>query len=203
MLLLATGCWPTRDLRHFTLHGETKYVDPGRLNIDGVYYTIVREKSDGIMEYDDYVRCLAFYGDGTVLYLQDFPMRYVDATNQPHGHDVDETIRRGLALFRSDAFTHASDMKFWGAYKISGDTLILQRFERFKSQADGGVRLSNRVSTSKMMIVNDSTLRTVDKRNSVEFLFHKTIKPDSINLFSTNQRIRNKLARAYRARHNH
>jgi hypothetical protein len=58
--ILCFSCWPTKDLKGLTYFGETVFVDPAVLKVNGVYCGV---GDDGMLS------CFALYHDGTYLDL--------------------------------------------------------------------------------------------------------------------------------------
>jgi len=193
-LLLNASCWPTYDLRNFTLYGETKSADPKKLNINGVYYRIERKESNRVWKYD-HIRCMVFYSNGTFLNLFSNEVKL----------NVGTAISEITEDFEVNKKRYSNYLQFWGAYKIVQDTILIQWYV-----TDGGgpksglITYTAKVFDRKMKIENDTTLLEMSAKSNGEnekYDLYRTEKPDSTNLFMTNAGIKRKLERLYKNRH--
>jgi hypothetical protein len=192
ILLITVSCWPTRDLKNFTFWGETKGVDSKKLKINGVYFKIEKRKSNQFFN-SDHVRCFVLYKNGS----------YLDMLSAEINYSIDSTINF-LIQYRPETRQSISN---WGAFKIVGDTLFLQRYHHFVMPKPGTITFTSKIFSYNTKILNDTTLVEI-KENSTDgydegkyYLFKTTNKPDSTNLFMTNKRIKRKLDRLYERRH--
>ena len=193
-LLLNASCWPTNDLKHFTLYGETKNVDPKKLNINGVYYRIERKESNRVWKYD-HIRCMAFYSNGTFLNLFSNEIKL----------NVGTAIREIIEDFEVNKKRYSNYLQFWGAYKIVQDSILIQWYRTdLGGPKQGVIAYTARVYEDQMKIQNDTTLfeiRDESKTYYEKYHLYKTQKPDSTNIFMTNAGIKRKLERLYKKRH--
>jgi hypothetical protein len=191
-ILLNTSCWPTKDLNHFTLYGETNHATIHNLNIKGIYYNIQRKESNRFWNYD-HVRCIVFYNNGTFLDLHSTEVK----------SNVSNAIDDMLKNFERNKERYSEHISFWGAYRILQDTIQIQSYDTWVKPKGAPITYAAKVVNHEMKIVNDTTLVDVGEANlgQEKYYLFKAHKPDSTNLFMTNSRIKKKLARLYRARH--
>jgi hypothetical protein len=184
LAILLTGCWAIRDLKDYTFYGKTSKVDTRKLKITGAYYTIYKQGNA------DYVKCFLLYQDGTYHNL--------------FSHIIDSRVESGLDIAIENILKYGKDyhekyqrnIDMWGSFVIKSDTLHVQRFH---SPASSEVFFT-KVYDYKMRIVNDTTLFEIQtgypSDRLEEYHFYETKnKPDSTNLFETNERFAKRLER--------
>jgi hypothetical protein len=90
-------------------------------------------------------------------------------------------------------------VSFWGAFKIAGDTLLIQRYQAWQSPDYTVLTPTAKVFNYRMKILNDTTLLDIsgNSANAAErYTLYKTkAKPDSTNWFMTDDRVKKKLER--------
>lgn len=114
-------------------------------------------------------------------------------------YDLAGTIDHALRFIEDHKAQIAENHNRWGAFKIVGDTLLIQGY----NQWEGGKGIdpfiySSRVYNQKMKIMNDTTLLSMGGR---EYHLFKINKPDSTNVFMTDKKVKEKLEKLYKARH--
>ncbi len=184
LILIDISCWPTRDLKNFTLYGETTEVDTNKLKINGVYYTL--QKSENKSR----VKCFVLYENGT----------YLDLTSCEINSNIESAIDSLISNFNAHQKMYSTEyISIWGAFKIMEDTLLIQRYHSSIMPKPGIITFTSKVFNYKMKILNDTTLieGSVDDESKSIFeeyyLFKTNRKPDSTNLFMTNKRVKRKL----------
>lgn len=193
-LLLNISCLPNRDLRNFTLYGETKKVESSKLKIKGAYCTEKKRtykfsKDDT----DNYVECFVLYENGIFLNLFAIGIK----------SDVGTAINDLVDHFEENKKVNSRQIDMWGAYKIEGEALSIQCY----THPFGVIIRTSKVLNYEMQILNDTTLIEFEDvlKNPIPpsnyYLFKTNKKPDSTNLFMTNKRIKKKLDRLYEKRH--
>jgi len=181
-LMVNVSCWPSRDLRHFTLYGKTKGVNPTKLKINGVYYAI--GKSYYPNREGKSIEGFILYENGT----------YLDLHSCEFDVDIKTSINSLISHFESRQQMYSWYIDHWGAFMIVGDTMLLQGFESWRMPKPGTIVYRSVVYDYKMRILNDSTLVGIYTNPPIKFsLFKTSHKPDSTNLFTTNSRIKEKL----------
>lgn len=177
--IFLTSCWTVKDLKDYSFYGKTAKVDPHKLKIDGAYYIIQ----------GNYVQCFLLYQNGTYHSL--FSHKLDSGYKAGLGYEaaIEKILRYGQTYHEK----YAENIDMWGSFVIKSDTLHVQRFH---SPATSEVYFP-KVYDYKMRIVNNTTLVEIhDKLN--EYHFYKTKnKPDSTNLFTTNERMNKKLKRLH------
>jgi hypothetical protein len=181
LVVLISGCWSVRYLDDYTLYRKTVAVDRNILRTDGVYYTVTN--SDKVPR----VECFVLYQDGTYYNL----VTHIS-------NNVEDALGSILKYHREHHAKLSNQLIFWGAFEIFTDTLHVQGF---RSSADSEVYFTQ-VYDYKLRIVNDSTLveiQTPYPRDKVrQFHFYRIDnKPDSTNLFMTNEKMRKRLERKH------
>ena len=190
MLVTIFSCYPTKDLRHFTLYGEPTNVDNNNLKINGIYYTLI-PKAANPYESSDYINGFALFENGSFL----------DLTSVNLENGLPEAIKKIVRV--SDKFKYSEDFRHLGVFKIEGDSLHLQYYRNYFI---AGVQC--KVLSTEALILNDSTIEFKDwyldsyREAGGKYHFFKTnVKPDSITALMTNKRVRRKLERLYKKRH--
>jgi hypothetical protein len=190
ILVVSVSCWPTRDLRNFTLYGETKSVENKRLKINGVFCTVI-ERENNTYQNQGRIECFVLYDNGT----------YLDLNGNVINGDKNSAIGELIRHFEKNRKLYSNTISQWGVFKMISDTIHIQRY---LSIASSSIRQTSKVIDLKMKILNDSTLVEInDAQTDLRSysLYRISDKPDSTNLFSTNERIKNKLNRFYEKRH--
>jgi len=193
--LTVMSCWPTRDLRNFTLYRETKQVDSDKLKINGIYYAI-QKKENYKERSNDYVNCFVLFENGT----------YLDLSSNEIKISADSSVNLLVSHYANRQAYLAAAISQWGAFKVVKDTLFIQRYHHLVMPKSGIIAFTSKVFDYKMKILNDTTLVEIDKSTGVHgedkfYLYETNNKPDSTNLFMTNKRIKRKLDRLYEKRH--
>ncbi len=180
LLTVEVSCGLVRDLKNFTLYNKTSRVDSNKLKINGIYYSVQKEGN---------VECFVLYQNGT----------YLNLNGTKINSDVASAIESLLQHNRNFQKTFSTQISKWGAFEVVSDTLLIQSFHH---PASSEVFFTT-VFNYNMKILNDTTL--VEMRygynNSRKYYLYKTqSKPDSVNLFHTNKRIKSKLDKLYEKR---
>jgi|GEM_PF-4321032 len=186
------ACIPTHSLRHFTFYGETKKVDPNKLKINGIYYSIVPRKCNAF-EVSDHVKWFIFYENGFFLSL-DYSGLKQDS--------LEISIEQYLASFsKRRGYRYQDNEINWGAYVINRNTLFMQGYYRIAAvrcyvfQREAKIIDNTTISFVKGFCENNSEIA---KKFT---LLETSSKPDSVNIFMANKRIKRKLDRLYEKRH--
>lgn len=183
---------PTYDLKNFTLYKETKFVDSSKLRIDGIYYLIVPKECNYLNDSSTHMRCFVFFENGFLF----------SANFAANSRDIRKSLSEFIKSYEESTKSQISDeIRFWGAFKIVGDTLLVQKYDRVNG-VNCIVFSWNARIISNRTIEFDKSFCSDNVSSSRRFeLLQTNDKPDSINLFLTNKRIKSKLDRLYEARH--
>jgi hypothetical protein len=190
--LVIQGCIPVTDYRHFTTFRTSPGIKSSKLRTDGVYYG---EEINSAFRYHLFV----LYQDGTYLNLV--------STNTDN---IGKKIEEKFAQFREGSFAkNIPPIYFWGRFAIHNDTIVIQDFKKAWESL-----YRDRIRERAGIIKNDSTIviksyryyikkrmDSFEKPERIENLnlvykFYKTdYKPDSTNLFNSNNRLKRKIMR--------
>jgi len=189
ILLINTCC--NRSISDFTLYNKKPDLD--HLRIDGIYYRLLPPELVSKFMRDTLVNGFILYQDG--IYLS-FPSYEI------YRKDVESTLKN--AVNNSNIFQkrYPSTPGRWGAYEITSDTLHIQYFVYYEGQTSLLDRyyLIKNDSTLEKIITEDAEKIYDQERYNLFKLFRTKQKPDSVNVFKTNKRIKNKLDRLYSRR---
>jgi hypothetical protein len=120
-----TACWPTKDLKHLDLYGETKGVDSNVLDISGVWHITI---TDSTFFNEPTINAFALYTDGT----------YLDLGSANRSGDLDRDIATlPLGFERADM---KNELAHWGVFKIIGDTVLIQSYLTWRKRREGQSR---------------------------------------------------------------
>lgn len=182
MALLFIGCIRNRNLRQFTVYNKLKTEELSKLKINGVYYRLIPK--------DGSVNCFVLYNDGTCLHLFGYP----------YYNNIDASIDYMISDFNKHIKYLKTSQNKWGGYEIKGDTIHIQVFQGYDTQPfyllNRYYLIKDSVTLEKVMTEDFEKIYDKEELNLFH-LYQTNSKPDSTNLFMTNERIKRKLERLY------
>ncbi|MBC8111249.1 MAG: hypothetical protein H7Y04_09345 [Verrucomicrobia bacterium] len=204
--IIIQSCIPRSDLKHFTLYNTSANFTSSKLRVNGLYATVIE---DNIGEKKRYYPCFfALYEDGIFLdmWCSD------DSTLTNIAKEAQEKINF-IVKYKHKLNLANQSVSQWGRFQIRNDTIIIQDFVHCNRPWIYVVR------ERKGEIINDLTLvihseeefarcnwednfRKVNMRdeglNRVYHFYRTDQKPDSINQFMTDEKLRHRIEKKLR-----
>jgi len=188
-----SSCLPTRSLRHFTLYGETKKVDPKKFKINGIYFSVIPRACNRFW-YSDLIKCFIFYENGFFFSIEHSGLDTLD---------MEASLNQYLEILDKLGFKGGfkGDVRYWGSYFIDDNKLLTQKYDTDAFRWVLGPILRAKIINNTTIEFDEGFCFNNEEVSKRFTLVETKSKPDSVNIFMTNKRIKRKLDRLYKERH--